>query len=347
MAMKRIISFFLWFVGVLALLFAGFLGYFTVRDYQPETREQIAEHTDSQILLDTISCITWNIGYGGLGKDMSFFYDGGNKVRTTKTQTLRNLGGIQRHIRRLDSVDLFLLQEVDTNSKRSYYINQFNRIRETLDSTRGYFATNYSVDFIPVPWTEPLGKVRAGLATFSDYAPEKVVRHAFPGNFSWPKRLFMLDRCFLVSRYSLLNGAQLLIINTHNSAYDDGSLKRRQMKYLKSFLMDEYQKGNYIIAGGDWNQFPPTINSDTTYLDLSKTSTIQDDYMPDSWTWAADLAIPTNRSLNAPLNPHSRKAVIDFFLVSPNIEVLQVETQDVNFEYSDHQPVFAKFRLVK
>jgi hypothetical protein len=28
---------------------------------------------------------------------------------------------------------------------------------------------------------------------------------AFPGNYSWPMSLFMLDRCFLVNRYTLAN----------------------------------------------------------------------------------------------------------------------------------------------
>ena len=46
----------------------------------------------------------------------------------------------------------------------------------------------------------------------------------------------MLDRCFLVNRYPVSNGNELLMINTHNSAYDDGSLRKQQMDFLKDFL---------------------------------------------------------------------------------------------------------------
>jgi len=36
---------------------------------------------------------------------------------------------------------------------------------------------------------------------------------------------------------------------------------------------------------------------------------------------------------------------IDYFIVSPNIKVLQTKTIDLNFENSDHNPVFIKLCL--
>ena len=58
----------------------------------------------------------------------------------------------------------------------------------------------------------------------------------------------MLDRCFLVNRYTVAGGRQLVVVNTHNSAYDDGTLRKKQMVYLRGFLVEEYEKGNYIIV---------------------------------------------------------------------------------------------------
>jgi len=72
----------------------------------------------------------------------------------------------------------------------------------------------------------------------------------------------MLDRCFLVNRYPLKNGKELLIVNTHNSAYDNGTLKKQEMAFLKQWLLDENNKGNYIVVGGDWNQCPPRFKPD-------------------------------------------------------------------------------------
>jgi hypothetical protein len=38
-------------------------------------------------------------------------------------------------------------------------------------------------------------------------------------------------------------------------------------------------------------------------------------------------------------------AVIDGFLVSPNVTVLEVRTADLGFRFSDHQPVTVRLRL--
>jgi endonuclease/exonuclease/phosphatase family metal-dependent hydrolase len=37
--------------------------------------------------------------------------------------------------------------------------------------------------------------------------------------------------------------------------------------------------------------------------------------------------------------------IIDFFVVSPNVEILSVKTLGNNFAWSDHQPVLMKVRL--
>ena len=60
----------------------------------------------------------------------------------------------------------------------------------------------------------------------------------------------------LCLRTHLTGGGELVLINTHNSAYDDGSLKKAQMEQLKVVLVEEAAKGNFVIVGGDWNQFP-------------------------------------------------------------------------------------------
>jgi len=333
--------------GVILLLFMAILGYFTLRKYHPDKKIVVAENRVKPISIDTINCMSWNIGYCGLSDDMDFFYDGGNKVRTSKEMTEENLKFIEKQLAGAKDVQCFLLQEVDTASKRSYYIDQFDHISKVLGSYQGFFSTNYHVDFVPVPVTNPLGKVRGGLATFSKYTPKRVVRYAYPSSYSWPVNLFMLDRCFMVNEFILKNEKKLFVINTHNSAYDDGSLKRKEMNFLKKFLVSEYKKGNYLIVGGDWNQFPPGIEKYNDRFDLSKKSIINKDFMPSDWQWVADYETATNRALDAPLNKDTRKSLIDFYLISPNVEALKVKTLNQEFKHSDHHPVFARFRLVR
>ena len=55
----------------------------------------------------------------------------------------------------------------------------------------------------------------------------------------------------------MANGKELVMINTHNEAFDAGEIRTAQMSFLKDFVQSEYNKGNYVIAAGDWNQSPP------------------------------------------------------------------------------------------
>ena len=51
------------------------------------------------------------------------------------------------------------------------------------------------------------------------------------------------------------------------------------------------------------------------------------------------------------MKPYDQKTspvtIIDFFLISPNVESLGIENINLKFEHSDHNPVKAKFRLKK
>lgn len=43
-------------------------------------------------------------------------------------------------------------------------------------------------------------------------------------------------------------------MNVHLSAYDKGGVyRKKQLQQLNSFLEVEYQKGNYVVCGGDFN----------------------------------------------------------------------------------------------
>ena len=72
-----------------------------------------------------------------------------------------------------------------------------------------------------------------------------------------------------------------MLVNLHLEAYDSGEGKIAQTKLLVEFLEQEYAKGNYVIAGGDFNQTfsredmeqYPVINPDPvsyTHLDVYK-----------------------------------------------------------------------------
>ncbi len=347
--MKKILKFLLYLIIIIIVAFGLFLIYASLNDYKPEEKINVFTSDNPDILSDTteFSIMIWNIGYCGLNKEMDFFYDGGKQVRPSEEQVKKNIQGVKSFLLQNQNTDFILIQEVDQNSKRSYSFNEFDTIANMFHERTILYGKNYDVFFVPTPPAKPMGKVNSGLMTVSKYTPENSVRHSFPGNYSWPTGLFMLDRCFLVNRYKLSNEKELLIINTHNSAYDDGTLKAQQMAYLKTFLADEYKQGNYIVVGGDWNQCPPnfTPRFKENIMDTIIKTDIPADYLP-KWTWLYDNTLPTNRRVTAPYKKgETLTTVIDFLLLSPNIKGVTVKNINVGFKYSDHQPVKASFKL--
>ena len=347
--MKKFLKLFLYLIIIAVVAFAVFLIYATADDYKPDETTLVFESENPDLLSDTseLSLMIWNIGYCGLNKEMDFFYDGGKNVRPSDEKVKENLQGVKQFIQTNKNIDFILFQEVDKDAKRSYHYNQYDTIANMFSGRNNTYGKNYDVFFVPQPITDPMGSVDGGLMTVSKYIPSNSIRYSFPGNYSWPLGLFFLDRCFLVNRYNLSNDKELLIINTHNSAYDDGSLKALQMEYLKTFLTEEYNQGNYIIVGGDWNQCPPDFkpNYKEDIPDNELRTDIAADYLED-WYWLYDNKLPTNRRVATPyIKGKTLTTVIDFYLLSPNIEAVSVNNIDVGFEYSDHQPVKVVVKL--
>lgn len=347
--LKKILRAFLITMLVLAAGFAGLIIYAVITDYRPDEKTAVELSETQALEADSlyISLISWNIGYCGLDRAMDFFYDGGKGVFTPKEQCLKNLSAVMTFLKSNDTIDFLLLQEVDRNSKRSYKLDEFEMINRHLNYPSNSFGTNYKVFFVPVPPSAPMGKVYSGIATFSRYVPSSVFRYTFPGEYGFPKQLFMLDRCFMINRYPLKNGKELVLINTHNEAYDPGQIRKAQMEYFRDFILAEYDKGNYVIAGGDWNQCPPGFTPGFPGNKAREEQmVIPSDYLPGEWKWLYDSKNPTNRSINIPYDPEvTTTTVIDYFLVSPNIITVSVEGINLDFEHSDHNPVKAVVRL--
>jgi endonuclease/exonuclease/phosphatase family metal-dependent hydrolase len=340
--------------GAIALAFAImfsvlFLIYSTITFYNPDQEIEL----QSSVTPDTLkvntaySLITWNIGYAGLGDNMDFFYDGGKQTRDTKARTLENLDSIKKFLTQ-NRTDFIILQEVDFESRRSYHFNQVQAIGQALNYFT-FYATNYQVSFVPVPLNNPMGKVNSGIMTLSRYTPQNAKRIQLPGLSPWPNRVFNLRRCLLITRFPMNNGREFVLINTHNSAFENDSLKLEEMNFIRQIALNDYEKGNYVIVGGDWNQLPPNFAPDkfgNAYETKAfKPLSIDSGFMPTGWQWAYDPTLPTNRYLDRPYSKSCRTIILDFFLLSPNIQVSDLSTINLNFRYSDHNPVKFTFTL--
>lgn len=347
---KRIFYFLLGLVIFILFLFGGLLLHATLTKFHPEPFIELKADTHSNALIvpDTFSVLIWNIGYCGLGKEMDFFNDGGKSVRATEAQALAYKNAIIDFLKEQSEVtDFMLIQEVDRNSKRSYFDDQHQALLDALPGFAGAFALNYHVRFVPVPFGipyTPYGKTYAGLSSFSKYSPEHSLRVQYPGSFSWPTSLYMLNRCALEQTFSLSNGEKLMVVNTHNTAYDQtGEIKRVEMEFMRKRYDSLSAAGYHIIIGGDWNQIPPGFNSTAFNIDIAPGYTphaIDEQLIPKDWQVSFDPAFPTNRSNVRPyIQGQTYTTLIDFFMVSPSFEVLGVETIPLQFAYSDHEPV--------
>jgi len=344
--MKTIIKITICVILSAVTLLAGFFLWAMVTEYRPKMVELIDENHITQKVPDEFIVSTWNIGYAGMNAEMDFFMDGGQQTRTTKEQTQSNLQNI---IATLDTLyaDIVLLQEVDERAKRSYYINEFEQIADVMSGYHLSKTYNFKTGFVPVPIANPIGTVRSGLATLGKTTPIRVERYSFPNVTSVPQRLFDLKRCFMVNEYKTQDNKSLYVINTHNSAFDSGDGRKEEMAYLRSVIENLYRQGAYVIVGGDWNQTPPDYPTEPTTPQYTP-HRMSKDLLPESWQVVYDSLAATVRFANEPyIKGRTLTATVDFFLVSPNIEALEVKCYDLEFKNSDHNPVVARFRLRK
>jgi endonuclease/exonuclease/phosphatase family metal-dependent hydrolase len=276
--------------------------------------------------------------------------DGGRGVMTAERERVQsNLDGILEASAQMDP-DVILYQEIDTNAARSHFIDEeITMINGLLkeDELRysSAYADNLNVRFIPFP-IPPIGKVKSGIMSFTGAFTSSAERIQLPCPFRWPVRLGNLKRCLLITRTPVREtDKELVLINLHLEAFDDGDGKIAQTKALRDILNEEAAKGNYVIAGGDFNQaFNNTdISAYPQQEGKWQPGTIDTEEFGDDWQCLMDSDVPTCRSLDQPYAGADHDTfqyyVIDGFIVSSNIEVKSCETRDIGFVQTDHNPV--------
>lgn len=338
-------------IGVLAFVLIGM-----ATDYKPDSEVvleyEIGSSSEPISAGSEYTMVTYNIGYGALGKNQDFFMDGGSgKGAESKEEVETNITAITDYITEL-SPDFVFLQEVDIKAKRSFNMNQLERFLDGEYSA--VFAYNYKVKYVPVPVpvVNAMGGVESGIATLAKSHPVSAVRYRFDGEEMYLQQIFDLDRCFTVTRFDMENDKQLVLINAHFSAFDKGgTIREQQLSQMQKVLTDEKADGNYVILGGDFNHELPGTSSDNFDWEGEYPAwcmVLPDDFAPEGYNWAADPENPTSRAVDHEYIPGDNfLSVLDGFLVSDNIEIISVKNRfDFAFENSDHNPVEFKFKLM-
>ena len=371
-------------LGTIVLAIGGYVGYILLSYNRIGTVDLEVQNKSSyeEVKVGTkMRAISYNIGFGAYSQDYTFFLDTGydddgnptcgyySKAKSKEAVEFNTNGALETII---ESVAEFaMIQEVDTDSTRSYHINQDERIQEKFSRFDHVFAKNFHTAFLPYPLYDMHGTVNAGLTTLSRYKIQSAKRYEYTIADSL-SRLFDLDRCFSASVVNVEGGKKLYVVNSHMSAYDEGgTIRATQIKEMNAFLKERKAAGDYVLVGGDWNHDLLTYNPEYSYNEtdnrafgMTKKTPDWVSYMFDKdgnspfeegYTIVASDNEPTCRNNDMEWEPgKTYVCCVDGFIISDNIKVIShknILTRHGNkgvdgFAYSDHQPAYIEFELM-
>ncbi len=294
--------------------------------------------------------MTYNIGFGAYRKDYSFFMDGGKSSWGRDEESVMaavcEMGGIINDV----NPDFVLLQEVDIDGTRSYHVNELELLNQFVKGYYYDFAQDYDSPFLFFPPWEPHGANKSGLVTYSRGEITESMRRSLPISESFSK-LVDLDRCYSISRIPTENGLSLCIYNVHTSAYGGSDeIRQAQLSMLYEDMKLDYEKGNYVICGGDFNhdlKEEEQENAPEWAYPFPRESLPEGFHMAiDSAKDKEDVAHNTCRSAETPYDEETTYTVtLDGFIVSDNVKVNYYQHMDWGYEFSDHDPVLMQFIL--
>ena len=356
--MRKFIKIFSIVLISLVLVVISYVAYVLISFYRIEDNLEL-EITNNQeeivLVGEEYTITTYNIGFGAYEQNYSFFMDTGEMQDGTTTKgvhsralskenEIKNTEGAIEEIKKLNA-DFCFFQEVDTKSTRSYKVNQKEMIEDEFASYASVYAVNYHSPYLFYPFYEPIGKSNSGILTLSKYKLSSSLRRSFPLSDSTLENLTDLDRCLSLTRIKVSDDKDLVLINLHFTAYDEGGVVRaRQMEMLNEILVQE--EANYVIVGGDFNHELVETNFPTTQIKPGWANPFPSSDLPSTYTVVAATNAPTCRGADIEYEKGvDYTVVIDGFIVNDKISVVSVENVDLDFKYSDHNPVKLVFKL--
>ena len=344
-------------VGVVAVyVIYLFTTYHRIADNLPLTVEQPAKKgadVDALAIGTEYTALTYNIGFGAYTPDFSFFMDGGKsswaKSKDCVLDTVQGAGDLAASL----NPDFAMIEEIDLDSTRSYHVNEYDILRNCFPNDYYVFAQNYDSAFLFYPFTQPHGSSKSGIGLFSKYPVTSALRRSLPISTSFSKFLD-LDRCYSISRVPVDNGKELVIFALHMSAYGNSdAIREGQIAMLSADMQKEYEVGNYVLCGGDFNHDLKASDGDEEEHE-SWAYPFPREALPEHFSFCIDALSEEERNAmwNSARNADmayvpdvTYTVTLDGFIVSDNIECLTYENVDTGYSYSDHDPVYMEFKL--
>jgi endonuclease/exonuclease/phosphatase family metal-dependent hydrolase len=227
------------------------------------------------------------------------------------------------------------MQELAHAGPVNYWINLRDRVENALRGRDSTFYPDFRTRLMPWPL-----RLDHGQALYSRYAVAETGLVPLPAEDSG---IFGVRRRYGSAYVRLAGDANWTIVSVHLAAFDeDAAVRTRQLRELMAWAQAEYESGRRVVMAGDWNlqiaetNFPHTTDERFLFWLFP----FPQDALPEGWRIAADASIPSVRTNHQPYVPgENYVTTIDGYIVSPNVEVLEVNGYDLGFEYTDHQPV--------
>lgn len=249
-------------------------------------------------------------------------------VPSPKHEVEKNVAGIIETLHTIDA-DVFLLQEVATQSILNHFVNLRAAIADALPTYTHHYVPQVYVPFLPTPLIGSHGMMI-------------MTKHHHTLMRIYARRLMTKEYYYgILPRSVWVLGVELAdplvhILTSHLSAYDsNANLRYAQCKEISEYLATRSLDAP-VIMGADWNM---ALHKDRTEHPYERVAhPLPVDCLPCEWRVLADPTTPTVRRVEKPWDGTNQTAIIDGFVVSPDIEGI-VKTHSVDFAYSDHQPV--------
>ena len=270
------------------------------------------------------SILTYNIGYlSGMTNNLP--------IAKPKELFDDNMAKVLSETKKVNP-DIIAFQEIDYNASRSYHINQQEEIAKLGYGYRAQ-TINWDERYLPFPYwpiAMNFGKVVSGQSIISKYPLKEQQRIVLSRVADEPyyRDVFYLERLAQVVKV-VLNGKEVILINTHLEAFDKGTREKQFEEVLKIF--DTYKDTYPTILLGDFN-------SSAT----DEAAIVQKVFAMNTIGNAAFDLLYLENTFNSK-EPYER---IDYIFYTKNsIEYISGKVLTEFGQASDHLPVLMEFRL--
>lgn len=312
---------------------------------------------------------TFDVGFGAFSQSYSYFLEsstsmGGvtNKGKSARAfnenDVINNINESMNFVKSKAEADMYLFQNVDQDSTRSYHVDEVSLIKSAIGSYSSVYASNAHSKYLMYPLNQPVGKVNSGILTLSKMNIDYSVRRTLPVSTKGNARFYDMDKCMIVTKMPVYGtNKYVVVINVQLSSYTDPAIREAQLQTILEYMTYEYKtNGNFVIVGGN---FGVSLAGDYGVFnnDTRKASWVAN--LPDSVS--ADVLSASGFKINYDISTTNGtrrdasmkyseginlEAVTDGFITSENVSVTVCETIDGDFKNSNHNPVRMKFSLI-